>query len=288
MNEEQTTNENEINEAAAVEAVEAPDAVESPRVVESPVATTKVAMDAKQGGKPSFWQTRYGVVLAAPSKTIMARSLAEYGEWIEQELDTIGALLDEGHVALEYGAEYGAQTLLLSQLVGTSGQVYVVEPRRFEHIALCSTLALNQVRNVYPLHAALGDSRHATVFLAAADEQPEETCRQVALDSLRIAKLHLIKVNRAGGLLPMLAGAEGTVRNHRPSIYFRLSNTDLATEEINTLKSMGYRCWSHLPYLYSARNFAGATSNIFPGWVSQNVIATHKDATEEFVHLHEL
>lgn len=252
------------------------------------VETHVVPTQARRDGKPSFWQTRYGLVLAQDARTTMARSLAEYGEWIEQELDTLGALLDEGHVALEYGAEYGAQTLWLSQLVGANGQVHVVEPRRFEHIALCSTLALNQIRNVYPVHAALGDSRHASVFVAAADDQPEETCRQIALDALRMSKLHLIKVNRPGGLLPMLAGAEGTLRSHRPSIYFRLSNTDLATEEINTLKSLGYRCWSHLPYLYSARNFSGSTANIFPGWVSQNVIATHKEATAEFVHLNEL
>lgn len=250
--------------------------------------THAVSPESKRNGKPSFWQTRYGLLLAQESKATMARSLAEYGEWIEQELDTLGALLDEGHVALEYGAEYGAQTLWLSQLVGANGQVHVVEPRRFEHIALCSTLALNQVRNVYPLHAALGDSRHATVFFAAADDQPEETSRQIALDTLRMSQLNLIKVNRPGGLLPMLAGAEATLRSHRPSIYFRLSNTDLATEEINTLKSMGYRCWSHPPYLYSARNFAGSTANIFPGWVSQNVIATHKEVAAEFVHLNEL
>ena len=253
-----------------------------------PAQAQAAATESKRNGKPSFWQTRYGLVLAQDSRATMARSLAEYGEWIEQELDTLGALLDEGHVALEYGAEYGAQTLWLSQLVGTNGQVHVVEPRRFEHIALCSTLALNLVRNVYPLHAALGDSRHTTVFLAAADDQPEETCRQVALDALRMNKLNLIKVNRPGGLLPMLAGAEATLRNHRPSIYFRLSNTDLATEEINALKSLGYRCWSHLPYLYSARNFSGSAANIFPGWVSQNVIATHREAAAEFVHLNEL
>lgn len=280
MNEEQTPA--DITEATATEEAALVEAVERP------ATTMNATADVKRNGKPSFWQTRYGLVLANTSKAIIARSLAEYGEWIEQELDTIGALLDDGHVALEYGAEYGAQTLWLSQLVGANGQVYVVEPRRFDHIALCSTLALNQVRNVYPLHAALGDTRHASVFFAAADDQPEETCRQVALDSLRMAKLNLIKVNRAGGLLPMLAGAEATLRSHRPNIYFRLSNTDLATEEINALKAMGYRCWSHLPYLYSAGNFAGTTKNIFPGWVSQNVIATHKDATEEFGHLHEL
>lgn len=254
----------------------------------APAELPTASPDITSAGKLSFWQTRYGVVLADGSKAATARSLGQYGEWLDQELDMIGALLDEGHVVLEYGAEYGAQTLWLSQLVGANGQVHVIEPRRFEHIALCSTLALNGARNVYPLHAALGDSREVSLFMPAEDGHPGETSRQMALDAMRVARLNLIKVNRAGGLLPMLAGAEATLRNHRPIVYFRLSNTDLATQEIATLKSMGYRCWSHLPYLYNARNFAGSTANIFPGWVSQNVIATHKDATEEFAQLHEL
>ncbi len=254
----------------------------------SSIELPSAASDLKSPVRPSFWQTRYGVLLADGSKSAIARSLSQYGEWMDQELDMIGALIDEGHTAVEYGAEYGAQTLWLSQLVGTSGQVHVIEPRRFEHIALCSTLALNGVRNVYPLHAALGDSREVSVYLPDEGEHFGEASRQIALDSMRVAKLKLIKVNRAGGLLPMLSGAEGTLRSHRPIIYFRLSNTDLATQEITTLKSLGYRCWSHLPYLYNTRNFAGSTTNIFPGWVSQNVIATHKDATEEFAQLHEL
>lgn len=277
MNEEDSQNETVEVSAETASVAPTPDVVQPA----PPAERTKP-------GKPSFWETRYGCVLANGAKSAIARSLGEYGEWIEQELDTIGALLDEGHVVLEYGAEYGAQTLWLSQVVGPAGQVYVIEPRRFEHIALCSTLALNDIRNVYPLHAALGDSRNVSVFLPAADGHPEETSRQVGLDALRISKLSLIKINRAGGLLPMLAGAESTLRSLRPIVYFRLSNTDLATEEIKMLKSMGYRCWSHLPYLYNASNFASNTANIFPGWVSQNVIAAHKDVTEEFAHLHEL
>ncbi|ULU25490.1 hypothetical protein [Dyella terrae] len=238
--------------------------------------------------QPTFWHTRYGLVLDNGAKDTVARSLSTYGEWVEQELDTLGALIDEGQVVLEYGAEYGAHTLWLSKLVGDTGQVHVVEPRRYEHIALCSTLALNGLRNVYPVHAALGESGGATVTFAASDEQSEEVSREVSVDNLRLDKLHLIKVNRGGGLLPMLAGAEGALRTHNPTIYFRLSNADLATREIDALKSRGYRCWSHLPYLYSAGNFANSRSNIFPGWVSQNVIATHRDAAAEFVHLHEL
>ncbi|WP_114241790.1 hypothetical protein [Dyella sp. C9] len=264
-----------------------PDEAVAAPVIDTPESLAPVLQETP-GPKPAFWQTRCGLILAQPCRTPVTRSLSEYGEWIEQELDTIGALLDEGQAVLQYGAEYGAQTLWLSKLVGQGGRVHVVEPRRLDHIALCSTLALNGVRNVYPLHAALGEKQGATVYLDAADDQPAETCTQMTLDALRLGKLHLVKVNRAGGLLPLLAGAEATLRHDHPIIYFRLSHSDQAMEEIKALKGLGYRCWSHLPYLHSALNFAGSTSNIFPGWVSQNVIATHREADEVFSHLLEL
>lgn len=232
-------------------------------------------------------QTRYGVMLAPTSESALARSLTTYGEWVEQELDVLGALLEEGQTVLEYGAELGAHTLWLSQMVGHKGQVHVVEPRRFGHIALCSALALNHLGNVYPLHASLGDARR-DVTLGATDTQPEEGSQQTAVDALKLSPLHLIKVNQSGGLLPLLSGAEKTIRDQQPLIYFRLSTADMATKEIAALKALGYRCWSHLPYLYSTDNFNSSATNIFPGWVSQNVIAAHQDKSVDLAHLTEL
>jgi hypothetical protein len=172
-------------------------------------------------------------------------------------------------------------------MVGVNGQVHVVEPRRFGHIALCSALALNHLRNVYPMHASLGDARR-DVVLGATDEHPEEASQQTSLDMLALGQLHLIKVNQPGGLLPLLSGAEKILRDQQPLIYFRLSSADMATKEIAALKAQGYRCWSHLPYLYSTDNFNGSASNIFPGWVSQNVIAAHRDNSVDMAHLTEL
>jgi FkbM family methyltransferase len=238
-------------------------------------------------GMPPVWQSRYGIVLADASEKQLTQSLGAYGEWVEQELDLVGVLLEESQVALEYGAELGAHTLWLSKMVGAHGTVYAVEPDRMEHIALCATLALNQVRNVHPIHASLGDSA-SDVLTEAREGHPAEAIRQIKLDSLRLGELHLLKINPRGALLPVLAGGDAVLSNQMPAIYFRLSSAELAIKEIAALKARGYRCWSHLPYLHNADNFLGSKTNIFPGSVSQNVIAVHKSKSADFGHLPEL
>jgi FkbM family methyltransferase len=231
--------------------------------------------------------TRYGIVQSSQADDLVTQSLNSYGEWAERELDVIAALLDEGSIALQYGAEYGAQTLALSGLVGSIGQVHVIEPRRLSHMTLCTSAALNGLRNVYPHHIALGD-RNGHVDLPASSHHPEERARLVALDTMELSSLQLLKINPLGCLLPVLAGAIETLRQHKPAIYFRLSTMELAINEIASLKTQGYRCWSHLPYLYNQSNFTSNKRNIFPGFVNQNVIAVHKDASTGFDHLVEL
>jgi FkbM family methyltransferase len=252
----------------------------------SMAATVPVSQAPSSSTLPTIplWGTRYGVIHDTRADDVPARSLSQYGEWVEQELDLVGALLDEGDTALQYGAEYGAHTLYLSKLVGASGQVYVVEPSRMAHIALCTTLGLNNVRNVYPHHVALGD-RQAQVRVPTPSGQPEEYANMIPLDALQLPALHMLKVNMSGTLMQLLAGAGETVRKYKPAIYFRLSTMELAADEVAALKAQGYRCWSHLPYLYNTTNFAENKRNIFPGWSYQNVIAVHQDSPVNFERL---
>jgi FkbM family methyltransferase len=255
--------------------------------IENAAAEAPAASMASRPTSVPLWHTRYGIVQANHADDVIARSLAKYGEWAEQELDVIGTLLDEGSIALQYGAEYGVHALYLSNLVGEGGQVHIAEPRRLEHIALCTSVALNNLRNVYPHHAALGE-RDARWELPVSEGQPEERTHMVRVDSLELSNVHLLKINPPGVLLPLLTGAAETLRQHKPAIYFRLSTMDLAVAEVEALKARGYRCWSHLPYLYNSASLSGNKLNIFPGWVHQNVIAVHRDMPAEFGHLPEL
>jgi FkbM family methyltransferase len=241
---------------------------------------------------PQLWKTRYGVVNALPGRCAVSRSLAQYGEWIEQELDLLSEIVaDDSHV-LEFGSEFGAHALWFARAVGERGQVHVVEPSRMVMQQLCANVALNGLSNVHPHRLWLGRSAtHAELGTLLHDIDATEGRERVAvrtLDDLDLDALHLIKINYAGEMSTVLDGAGATMRRHRPHLYFRMGERDAAEEEVRRVKDLGYRCWSHLPYLYSRSNQVGNAANIFPGRVHQNVIATPQESGVAFDRLNEL
>lgn len=236
-----------------------------------------------------MWNTRYGVMNAVAADNLTSRSLKLLGEWMEQELDLLSTFVEEGQTVVEFGADYGAHTLWLSRAVGAQGEVHTAEPRRLDFQQLCANLAINGLTNVHTLPVWLG--RHSAVA-QLADLVPgtsaNERVRVANIDGLGLESLHLLKVNQPGTLESVLGGADETVRKHRPVIYLRLGTVEQSIAEVKAIKELGYRCWSHLPYLFNKDNYADQTDNIFPGRVSQNVIAAPIEGRLSFDHLQEI
>jgi FkbM family methyltransferase len=229
-----------------------------------------------QDPAPRFWQTRYGIAAAIATDTVVARSLQLYGEWAEHETNLLSGFLEEGQHVLEFGGDFAAHTLWMAQAVGAAGQVHVAEPRRLRFQQLCANIALNQLDNVFTHPVWLG-SAAGQHTLAGEGRGARESARKVTIDSLKLEALHLVKFNLPDTLVEALAGATETLHEHRPLLYVRLSGLDRAQEEIAAIKHLGYRVWSHLPYLFNTDNHAGVDQNIFPGMVQQNAIAAPAD-----------
>ena len=231
---------------------------------------------------PPLWTTRYGVATAVATDNVVARSLQLYGEWAEHETNLLSGLLEEGHSVLEFGGDFAAHTLWMAHAVGPSGQIHVAEPRRLRFQQVCANVALNQLDNVFAHPVWLARSAGQHVLDAG------ESVRAITIDSLQLEAVHLMKFNLAGTLVEALTGAQETLREHRPLIYVRLSGLEQAEAEIASIKALGYRVWSHVPYLYNSDNHAGVDRNIFPGIVQQNAIAAAADSHFEFGDLLEL
>lgn len=228
-------------------------------------------------GAPSpFWNTRYGITAAVATDNVVTRSLQLYGEWAEHETNLLSGLVEEGQTILEFGGDFAAHALWMAHAVGPLGQIHVVEPRRLRFQQLCANVALNQLDNVFT-HPAWLDRSAGQHVLGA-----KESVRAITIDSLQLEAVHLMKFNLADTLVDALAGASQTLRDHRPLLYVRLSGMDQAESEIAAIKALGYRVWSHVPYLYNSDNHAGIENNIFPGIVQQNAIAAPADSHFEF------
>jgi len=243
------------------------------------------------GTTPPFWPTRYGIAAAVAADDPVTRSLQIYGEWAEHETILLSGLIEEGHTVLEFGGDFAAHALWMSHIVGPTGEVHIAEPRRIRFQQACANVAINGLGNVFTHPVWLGrDQRSATLNTMTRTDGTDthEMIRIVTVDSLRLDALHLLKVNQPHALADMLAGATETVRTHRPLIYARLSGLDTAQAEVDAIKALGYRAWSHVPYLFNSDNHAGVETNIFPGMVQQNVIAAPADSRFEFAERLEL
>jgi FkbM family methyltransferase len=230
-----------------------------------------------------FWTTRYGVMPGIEDDSPVTRSLALYGEWLEAELDFLSSTIEPGQTVLELGGQYAAHTLWLARAVGDRGVIHVAEARRLAFQHICASLAINRLSNVH-MHAYwLGAHRGSMPAPAPlrTDGAEDEIVHAMPLDELDLPALHLIKVNVPGALADLLAGGADSLRRHRPAIYSRLGGVGQAEAEIDALKSLGYRCWSHVPYLYNATNYRRERRNLFPGCACANVMATPAESAYE-------
>jgi FkbM family methyltransferase len=241
---------------------------------------------------PSLLQGRYGVFGPLRGEDRVARCLRQYGEWAEEELDLLSRLLLPGDRVVELGANHGAQTLRFSHLVGEQGWVLLLEPDRLAAQQASANLALNAVANVYIEQIQVSHLSGAAEQLAPGmTAMAPARLRVSTLDELALESVKLIKINTPGLIQSALSGAVTLLdpaREQRPCLYFELGGEDTAKVEVDAMKAMGYRCWSHVTYLYNPDNHARNSVNAYPGRVLQNVLALPADAQAKVDHLVEL
>lgn len=231
---------------------------------------------------------RHGWLLYNRFDTCVGRSLERYGEFSEGEVAVFRQLLRPGQVVVEAGANLGAHTLALSELVGDQGTVYAFEPQRIVFQTLCANLALNSRTNVDCRCEALGetpgwafvppvDYRAANNFggLGLGSYQHGERVRVVTIDSLQLPRCALVKADVEGLELSVLRGAAETIAQYRPLLYVDNERPENSAAVIEYLLSLGYNLYWHLPPLFSPANYFDNNVNEFGGAVSANLLGVH-------------
>jgi hypothetical protein len=74
-------------------------------------------------------QCRYGTMSYLKADLVIGRSLEDYGEWAQAELDFLLDLIETGNAVFDIGAFIGTHTLAFAQRVGTLGIVCSFEPQ---------------------------------------------------------------------------------------------------------------------------------------------------------------
>jgi FkbM family methyltransferase len=226
---------------------------------------------------------RHGRMTYLRADSIIGKSLELYGEWCEGEIILFGRLLHAGDVVIDVGANIGTHTLPLARLVGASGAVYAYEPQRMIYEILRKNVEVNDLPNVQLNWAAVGAtdgvchipeiyySAHNN-FGEVSTGHGELEVPMVALDSLKLSRVNLIKIDVEGAEAEVLRGAASTIARQRPILYVENNKLEKSRELVELVRNMGYRLWWHLSARFNQHNFANNPHNAWPRNVDSNVV----------------
>ncbi len=264
----------------------------APGASPEPKSETIKKIDSIQPFPPyvELTKSRYGPMLYPIKDKYVGGSLREYGQFCIGELDLFTRFISPGAVVLDIGANIGAHTVPLAQLVGPGGVVVAFEPQPVLHQILCANVVLNSIPNVLSYAMALGDCEGECLIPVLDYSQPNnfggigmdmveegDTVPLGMLDGFQLERVDFIKLDVEGFESKVLEGATNTIERCRPIMYIENDREDKSAELIQRLFDMGYRLWWHTPPLFSSDNFKGNVENVFPGIVSINMLAIHRD-----------
>lgn len=242
-------------------------------------------------------QTRYGALMFNRFDAIVGRSIELYGEFAEREISVLDQTVSAGMVALDIGAGIGLHSLFLARKVGPAGRILSFEPRRLMFQTLCGNMAINSISNVHCWNAAVGgymgeitvepqdhqrvaDMRTATLTTSGEGERVP----LLSIDSLQLNRCDFIRISQPGMEDDLLAGAQATLMQFRPTLYIEGGCTAIQEQAIlRRLDAAGYNMHWHEPELFNPQNFAGNHENIFGRTASRNLLCIDSRISRELV-----
>ena len=229
---------------------------------------------------------RHGVFCYFPHDAFIGRSLDVYGEYIEAEVETLLKLCRPGDIVVEVGANIGCDTVPIARHVGNAGRVVAFEPQRIIYQMLCANLALNAIWNVEAYQRGVGDTDKVMGVLAIDYTKPNnfggmalreeiadrEPVRVVSIDSVKMKRLDLLKVDVEGMEIDVIHGAVDTIDQFRPIIYMENDRKSKSGPLIRTLFDLEYDCWWHVPPTFRPENYTGHPVDVFGSISSTNMV----------------
>jgi FkbM family methyltransferase len=252
--------------------------------------------------KPAFLtstvETRHGVFDIFDEDELVGLSLATYGEYSEGEVEVFRKVLKPGDVAIDVGANIGALTIPMANLVGPNGLVYAFEASAANVQLLSRNVNQNQCDDlvlIFPVAASDGvgilkvDKQSALHAYSRKDiNEGEFDVASVTIDSLELPRCKLIKIDVDGHELQVLNGAVETIKRCRPVIYIENEIDDKREAMVAWFIDHGYRCFWHRPYMFNIDNWRGDKKNIFGALISIMSICIPDEEGYAIQHLEEV
>jgi FkbM family methyltransferase len=229
---------------------------------------------------------REGAFIYNINDAFIGRALHKYGEISRGEIVFLCQLIRPGMTVVEVGANIGLLTVPFARLVAPGGKVIAFEPQRIVYQMLCGNLALNAIINVFAHNSAIGREPGSITVppvdyakvgnfggVSLRGRKEGETVPLLTIDSLSLDRCDFMKIDVEGMELDVLQGAAHTLEQFRPRLYVENDRPENSPSLIRHLLALDYRLYWHFPLLYNADNYFGDMEDIFPGIVSDNMVA---------------
>jgi FkbM family methyltransferase len=247
-------------------------------------------------------QCRHGTFLSLKSDVYIGKSLAEYGEWGESEVNLLAQLLRPDDIVIDAGANIGTHTIAFARIVGPRGRVYAFEPQPRIHQILTANVVLNGLSHVTPINSGLSDETGWIAFpelqyggtanfggisLEMVDDFARKSAatrrQKVAVapldEILSLDRLRLIKADIEGMEAEMLRGARQTIERLRPALYLECREPDEAGKIMHELEGLEYSCFWHLSHAFNPENWRGAAQEEWSKITDVNLLCVPPNIT---------
>ena len=239
---------------------------------------------------------KHGIFSYYENDKYIGKSLSEYGEWSEADVNLIKQLVNNNENIIEVGSNIGTHTIPLAKHVSNGGQVFAFEPQSQNYKLLLDNINDNEIKNVEVSKLALS-SKEGEAFMNKFDENktsnfgdarifsdnnenyekvPVKTLDQIYYDKTKENfSVKLIKCDTQGQELNIIIGAKKIIDKYKPYLYVENDDVHTSKNLIEKIKSMGYVMFWHKPPLFNPNNFLKNPNNIFSNIVSFNMLCIH-------------
>lgn len=242
---------------------------------------------------------RHGRLTFFRDDEFVGRSLAEYGEYSEEEVVVFAKCLREGQTVIEVGANIGAHTVPIAKIVGPTGRVIAYEPSKENAELLHRNLVANEVGFVEIKQEAAGSHYGHERFPKLTElehknfgrvEKGEGTVLTYTspIDGLSLRQLHFLKIDAEGCERDIIYGASATIKRCRPIIYVENDREEKSGDLVALLTELRYRCFWHRPPLFNPMNKRLNQKNVFGQIVSLMMVCAPEERGIEVVDLDEV
>lgn len=245
---------------------------------------------------------KHGIFDILKQDRYVCKSLIEYGEWCEGEVDLYKDIIQSNDIIIEVGSHIGTHAIPLAK-IAKEGFIYCFEPQRLMFDLLKKNVQQNNISNCEINFMAVSNKEmilkikeleyekyfqtpNYTVNSGGADFRQLITHKDegydIALIKLdnkfkNLQKLDFIKIDAEGNELDVLHGSKELINKFQPIIYFEFEpEQNLVTQEIlKFLDPLGYSFYYHITPMFNFNNHKNNKENYFSELKSYMFLCIH-------------